>query len=104
MHSSKYISGIRGNLGTTTGQKPYGGGGLVRRPGRRYFGSNSNISDLSCVSLKELMKVNYNFAYFNKKLIHMVSDPKILILSHEIIKNKPDNSIPGIDQQTLDKI
>jgi hypothetical protein len=85
--------------------KAFGGkGGLIIRPSQRYFGSNSNISDLSCVSLKELMKANYNPAHFNKKLIHIVSDPEIFILSYKIIKSKPDNSIPDIDRQTLDKI
>jgi hypothetical protein len=63
-----YISSVRGNLGNTTR------GGLVRKPGQRYFGSNSNISDLSYVSIKEQMKAFYNPTHFNEELIHIVSD------------------------------
>jgi hypothetical protein len=104
MHSSKYISGIRGNLGTTMGRKTYGDGGFVRRPGQKYFGSNFNISDFSCVSLKKLMKVNYNLVYFNEKFIHIISDPEILILWYKIIKSNSGNFTPAIDWQTLDNI
>jgi RNA-directed DNA polymerase len=50
------------------------------------------------------MKVNYNPTHFNKKLIHIVSDPEMFIFSYKIIKSKLGNSIPGIERQTLDNI
>jgi len=105
MRSPKYINGgVKENLGSPKERKLYGCGSLVRRPGQRCFSSVSNIIDLSCVSLKELIKVNSNTDHFNEKLIHIVSDPEILILSYEIIKSKPGNSTPGSDLWTLDSI
>jgi hypothetical protein len=37
------------------------------------------------------MKANYNPSHLNEKLIQIVSDPEILILSYEIIKSKSSN-------------
>ena len=80
-----------------------GGGGLIRRLGQRRFSSNSSISVKSCASLKELMKINKNIKYFNTKLIHIISDPEILILAYEVIKSKSRN-LSGSDFITLDAI
>ena len=105
MRSPKYnISGIRGNLGNSIRRKSYEGGGLVRRLGQRRFNSNSNISENSCGSLKELMNINKNTKHFNNKLIHIISDPETLILAYEIIKSKPGNLSPSSDSSTLDSI
>ena len=84
-------------------------GGLVRktfptRLSQRHFSSNSNIINNSCVCLKELIKDNSNLNHLNKKLIHIVSNPEVLILSYEIIKSKPGNSTSGSDNITLNKI
>lgn len=92
------------NLRNSKGGNPHGSGNLVRRLGFRCFSSNSSISDSSCASLKELMVVNKNPEYINDKLIHIVADPEVLLLSYEIIKSNPGNSIPGSDRRTLDKI
>lgn len=103
MRGPKYIIGESlKNLGNSKEQKFYEIGGLVRRLGQRRFSSNSSISDNSCVSLKELMKINKNSKHFNTKLIHIVSDPKVLILAYEIIKSKPGNLTLGSDASSLD--
>ena len=105
MRSPKYdFGGIRGNLGNSVGRKFYESGGLVRRLGQRRFNSNSSISDNSCASLRELININKNTKYFNTKLIHIISDPEILILAYEILKSKPGNLSPGNDSITLDRI
>ena len=94
-----------GNLGNFIVRKFYGkDGNFVRRLGQRFFSSNSNISENLCVSLKELMKINKDTKHFNTKLIHIVSDPEVLILAYEIIKSKSGNLTPGSDSTTLDKI
>lgn len=102
----KYTNGgILGTMGHPTGRKPYGGGGSVREPGFKCFSSVANIIDHSCVSLKELIEINKNnLNYQNDKLIHLVSDTKVLILAYEIIKSNPGNSTPGADSTTLDEI
>ncbi len=100
------------NLGLSKKWKPhFDVGGLIRgscytpkRLDQRYFSFNSNISDSSSVSLKKLIKDNLNTEHFSKSLIQIVSNREILILSYEIIKNKPGNSNPGSDNSTLDKI
>lgn len=105
MHNPKYVNiGSLQNLGKPKGRKSYGNGSLVRRLGQRCFSSNSNIIDNSCVSLKELMKVNKNIEHVNDKLIHIISDPQVLILAYEIIKSNPGNTTPGSDSYSLDKI
>jgi group II intron reverse transcriptase/maturase len=105
MRSPKYIIGESWrNLGNSKGRKSYGCGGLVRRLGQRRFSSNSSISDDSCASLKELMEINKDTKHFNTKLIHIISDPEVLILAYEIIKSKPGNSTPGSDSIILDNI
>lgn len=102
----KYTNGgILGTAGHPKGRKPYGGGGSVREPGFRHFSSVTDITDSSCVELKELMKINEsNKGHTNNKLIHIVSDIKVLILAYEIIKSNPGNSTPGVDSSTLDNI
>lgn len=77
-------------------KKLYGGGDFVRKSGFRRFSSVTNIHDLSGVGLKELNKINKR--HINDKLIHIVSDVKVLILAYKIIKNKLENST------TLDNI
>lgn len=55
---------------------------------------------LSCLSLEKLIQLNYkNKTYYNKKLIHIVSDPELLILSYELLKSSPKYNF-----QTLNKI
>ena len=102
----KYIySGILGTLGHPKGRKPYGGGDSVRESGFRRFSSVININEQSSVGLKDLMELNKNnISLINNKLIHIISDPKVLILAYEIIKSNPGNMTPGIDFTTLDKI
>lgn len=102
----KYIySGILGTMGHPKGRKPYGDGDSVRESGLRRFSSATNISEQSCIGLKELMKINKNNVNFvNNKLIHLVADSKVLILAYEIIKSNPGSMTPGVDSSILDKI
>jgi group II intron reverse transcriptase/maturase len=102
----KYIyGGILGTMGHPKGQKPYGGGVSVRETGFKRFSLVSNISEQSCVGLKELMKINKNNVNFvNDKVIHLVADSEVLILAYELIKSKPGNMTPGVNSTTLDKI
>ena len=94
-----------GTLGHPNGQKLNGSGDSVRESGLKRFCSTANINDLSGVGLKELMELNKNNQkQINDKLIHIVSDINVLVLSYEIIKSKPGNSTPGIDFATLDSI
>lgn len=96
---------VMGNFRNPKRGNPYGSGGLVRRLGYRRFFSNSSIKDFSCASLKELMKINKkNPKCTNDKLIHVITDPDVLLLSYELIKSNPGNSTPGSDKRTLDKI
>ena len=124
---SKSISGVLETMGTPKVRKHYGCGGLVRGLRSRCFSSNSNItavthstlksdsaksvfsstlpSGSASVRLKELMKINKdNLEYVNNGIIHIVSDPEVLILAYERIKSKPGNTTPGSDPQTLDGI
>lgn len=103
------FSVVRGNLGNPKGRNPHGSGDFVRKPGLRCFSSNSSISDLSqefsCASLKALMEVNKKKPECtNDKLIHIVADPEMLLLSYELIKSSPGNSTPASDRLTLDGI
>nr|QUS63793.1 hypothetical protein [Haslea silbo] len=102
----KYIyGGIIRTMGHPKGRKPYGGGDSVRESGFKCFSSVTNISEQSCVGLKELIKINKNnLGLVNNKLIHIVADSKVLILAYEMIKSNPGNMTPGIDSSTLDKI
>jgi group II intron reverse transcriptase/maturase len=102
----KYTNGgILGTMGHPKGLKPYGGGDSVRESGFRRFSSVANINDQSCVDLKELMELNKNKAeHVHDKLIHIVSDVKVLTLAYEIIKSNPGNMTTGIDSTTLDGI
>ena len=105
VHEPTYtIYGSWRNLGILPKRKICGGGGLVRRLGQRRFSSNSSISENSCASLKELMEINKDTKHSNTKLIHILSDPEVLILAYEIIKSKPGNLTPGSDSTTLDNI
>jgi hypothetical protein len=45
------------------------------------------------------MKINKD-----TKLIHILSDPEVLILTYEIIKSNPGNLTPGSNSTTLDNI
>jgi retron-type reverse transcriptase len=100
----KYISGgMLGTMGHPKGRKLYGGGDSVRESGFRRFSSTININENSCVELEKLMKLNKsNPGHMNDKLIHIVSDIKVLILAYEIIKSNPET--PDMDSTTLDKI
>lgn len=102
----KYInSGILGTMGHFKVRKPYKSGDSIRESGFRHFSSATNINDNSCVELEELMKLNKsNPGQMNNKLIHIVSDTKVLILAYKIIKSNPGNSTPGIDTTSLNKI
>jgi len=102
----KYTNGgILGTMGHPKGLKPYGGGDSVRESSFRRFSSVTYINDESCVGLKELIELNKNNSrHMNYKLIHVVSDAKVLILVYEIIKSNPGNSTPGTDSTTVDKI
>jgi hypothetical protein len=110
MQKSKFVyGGVLGTMGIPKGLKSYGCGGLVRGLNFRRISSNSNIiaesNTKACVSLKELRKVNKkDTKHINNKLIHIVSDPKVLILSYEIIKSKPGNTTPGSNPETLDGV
>lgn len=103
---SKTVSGVFLNtLGTPNKRKFYGCGGFTSKLSLRCFSSNSNITGNSSDCLKELMKINKsNNNHVNHKLIHMVSDLNVLILSYEQIKSKPGNNTTGSDLQTFDKI
>lgn len=103
---SKYdLSGILGTLGNPKGRKSYGGGGLVRSLGTKRFFSTPTINTSVRGGLKELIKDNkHNKQLINDKLIHIVANPKVLILAYETIKSKPGNTTPGVDAQTLDAI
>lgn len=102
----KYINGEKlGTMGVSKWRKSYGIGGLVRRLGFRYFSSNFDISDNSCVKLRELIDVNKkNIDYINNKLIHIISDLEVLVLAYKIIKSKPSGTISKINAIILDKI
>lgn len=92
-------------MGNPKGLKPYGRGGSVRELDFRCFNSNSNIIANASVRLKELREVNKkNNKHVNNKLIHIVSNLEVLILSYELIKSKPGNTTPGTDSTTLDKL
>lgn len=83
----------------------YGSGGPVRGLRLRFVSSCTNINEKSRVSLKELTRLNKeNPRRVNDKLIHIVADPEVLILSYEIIKSKPGNMTSGSDAFTLDGI
>jgi group II intron reverse transcriptase/maturase len=97
--------GILGTMRHPKGRKPYGGGDSVRESGFRRFSSVTNINEQSCVGLKDLIEINKNnVGLVNNKLIHIVADPKVLILAYEIIKSKPGNMTRGVDSTTLDNI
>lgn len=94
-----------GTMGTPKVENGYGCGGFVRKPGYRYFSSNSHINFNKCVGLKELMETNKNNTeHINNGLIHLISDVNLLILAYESIKSKPGNMTPGVDSTTLDKL
>jgi group II intron reverse transcriptase/maturase len=96
---------ILGTMGHPKGLSSYGDGDFVRESGFRRFNSATNINDNSCVELEELMELNKNNpGHINDKLIHIVSDTKVLILAYETIKSNTGNSTPGTDLTTLDKI
>lgn len=98
-------SEILGTMGHFKGRKSYKGGDSIRESGFRCFSSAININNNLCVELEELVKINKNNqGQINDKLIHIVSDTKVLILAYEIIKSNPGNSTPGIDSITLDQI
>lgn len=102
----KYIyGGILGTLGHPKGRKSYGGGDSVRESGSRRFSSVTNINEQSCVGLEVLRKLNKNdINLVNHKLIHIISDPKVLILAYEMIKSNPGNKTPGAGSTTLNNI
>ena len=103
---SKYVhGGVLGTMGIPKERKFYGCGGPVRGLRFRCFSSNSNITANASVSLKELREVNKrDIKHVNDKLIHIVSDLEVLILSYELIKSNPGNTTPGSDSKTLDKL
>lgn len=103
----KYVFG--GNfetMGTPPYRKIYGCGGPVRGLRLRLFSSNAGIiRKARCASLVELTRLNKNDPqHVNNSLIHIVSDPELLILAYETIKSKPGNMTPGVDDVTLDGI
>ena len=86
----KYINdGILRTMGHPKRRKPYGSGDSVRESDFKRFSSFANINERSCVSLNELTNLNKNNKkHINDKLIHIVSNIKVLILSYENNKNK----------------
>lgn len=102
----KYTNGgILGTMRHPMGRKSYGSGDSVRESGHKCFSSATNIIGSPCVGLEELKKVNKkNLEHVNDKLIHIISDVKTLILAYEYIKSNPDNSKPGVNSITMDKI
>ena len=103
---SKFVNyGISRTTGISKWRKPQECGGSVRELRFRCFSSNSNITANASASLKELRETNkIDKKHVNDKLIHIVSDLEVLILSYELIKSKPGNSTPGSDSFTLDKL
>lgn len=89
----KYVfGGILGTMGYPKERKFYGIGDSVRGSDFRCFSFFTDINVKSCVGLKELMKVNKNnFKCVNNKLIHIISDIKVLMLAFKVIKNNPKN-------------
>ena len=81
------LVGLRGNLGISKSRKSYEYGDLIRRSDLKCFSLNSNIIEFSCISLKELIKINKLTYFFNERLIQIVADPELLILSYVIIKS-----------------
>ncbi len=102
----KYINdGILRTMGYPKRWKPYGSGDFVRESDFKRFSSITNINERSCVSLNELIKLNKNNKeYTNYKLIHIVSNLKVLILSYENNKNKSKSCFLSGDSFLLDTI
>lgn len=103
----KYIFGGNfGTMGTPKYRKIYGCGGPVRGLRLRLFSSNAGIiRKVRCASMVELTRLNKNDPrHVNNMLIHIVSDPEVLILAYETIKSNPGNMTPGVDDVTLDGI
>lgn len=95
----KYINdGILRTMGYPKRWNPYGSGDFVRESDFKRFSSITNINERSCVSLNELIKLNKNNReYTNDKLIHIISNIKVLILGYEKNKKKFTNSILNVD-------
>lgn len=92
-------------MGNPSRRNSNGSGNFVRKLGRKCFSSSANISDESCVGLKELIEINKNNPkYINNKLIHLISDSNFLIFAYESIKSKPGNCTRGSVNKTLDGI
>lgn len=102
----KYINdGILRTMGHPKRWKPYGNGDFVRESDFKRFSSIANINERSCVSLNELIKLNKNNKeHTNDKLIHIVSNIKVLILSYENNKNKLKNRTLSVDFSPLNNI
>lgn len=96
--------GIQRTMGHPKRRKSHGDGDSVRESSFKRFSSVTNISEQSCVRLKDLMKINKNNKdQVNDKLIHIVADYKVLILAYKIIKNNSNNFTHGINSPTLNK-
>ncbi len=102
----KYINdGILRTMGHPKRRKPYGSGDSVRESDFKRFSSIANINERSCVSLNELTNLNKNNKkHINDKLIHIVSNIKVLILSYENNKNKWNSYILSVDSSLLNNI
>ena len=102
----KYINdGILRTMGYPKRWKPYGSGDFVRESDFKRFSSIANINERSCVSLNELIKLNKNNKeHTNDKLIHIVSNIKVLILSYENNKNKLKSCFLSGDSFLLNNI
>lgn len=99
------LNGRLGTAGSPKGLKSYGSGGLVRSLGTNRFVSTTTISVPTCGKLEDLVKHNKkNNQLVNDKLIHVVADPKVLVLAYETVKSNPGNATPGVDAQTLNGI
>jgi hypothetical protein len=102
----KYIIGGKfETIGNPTCRNTYGSGSSVRGLCLRFVSSCTNINENSRVRLKELTRLNKeNPRHVNDKLIHIVADPEVLILSYETIKSKPGNMTPANSAVTLDGV
>ena len=99
------FSGGLGTTGNPKGRKSYGSGGLVRSLGTKRSYSSSTFIALACGSLEELVNLNkLDKQLVNNKLIHIIADPKVLILAYKTININIKNSTISEYSKTLNEI
>lgn len=108
------------NSGSPEVRKYRGDGGFVvggiRRPARGFHSSASPLKGASQESLREtlpaglvelnklIIESNNNPGYVFKNIRPIIADPEFLMYAYSLIKSKPGNMTPGVDQITLDGI